>query len=129
MHRNTFINSPLVLEATLQARSRGDLFFAGQITGTEGYVGSAAGGLWAGLNAARLAQGLAPLVLPNTTMMGALFAYITQADARYFQPMKSNFGLMPELETHVRNKGDRYLAYAERALQALTEFMAAHRLP
>jgi methylenetetrahydrofolate--tRNA-(uracil-5-)-methyltransferase len=129
MHRNTFINSPLVLEATLQARSRGDLFFAGQITGTEGYVGSAAGGLWAGLNAARLAQGLAPLALPNTTMMGALFAYITQADARYFQPMKSNFGLMPELETHVRNKGDRYLAYAERALQALEQFMAAHQLP
>jgi methylenetetrahydrofolate--tRNA-(uracil-5-)-methyltransferase len=129
MHRNTFINSPLVLDATLQARNRGDLFFAGQITGTEGYVGSAAGGLWAGLNAARLAQGLTPLVLPNTTMMGALFAYITQADARYFQPMKSNFGLMPELETHVRNKGDRYLAYAERALQALTEFMAAHHLP
>jgi methylenetetrahydrofolate--tRNA-(uracil-5-)-methyltransferase len=129
MHRNTFINSPLVLDATLQARSRGDLFFAGQITGTEGYVGSAAGGLWAGLNAARLAQGLAPLVLPNTTMMGALFAYITQADARYFQPMKSNFGLMPELETHVRNKGDRYLAYAERALQALEQFMAAHQLP
>ncbi len=126
MHRNTFINAPLVLDATLQARSRGDLFFAGQITGTEGYVGSAAGGLWAGLNAARLAQGLAPLALPNTTMMGALFAYITQADPRYFQPMKSNFGLMPELETHVRSKGDRYLAYAERALHALAQFMDGH---
>lgn len=129
MHRNTFVNSPLVLHATLQARSRDDLFFAGQITGTEGYVGSAAGGLWAGLNAARLAQGLEPLVLPNTTMMGALFAYITQADPRYFQPMKSNFGLMPELDTNVRNKGDRYLAYAQRALQALAQFMSAHHLP
>jgi methylenetetrahydrofolate--tRNA-(uracil-5-)-methyltransferase len=128
MHRNTFINSPLLLRATLQARSRDDLFFAGQITGTEGYVGSAAGGLWAGLNAARLAQGMAPLALPNTTMMGALFAYITQADPRYFQPMKSNFGLLPELETHVRNKGDRYLAYAQRALQALEQFMAEHSL-
>jgi len=128
MHRNTFISSPLLLQATLQARTRADLFFAGQITGTEGYVGSAAGGLWAGCNAARLAQGLAPLALPNTTMMGALFAYITQADPRYFQPMKSNFGLMPELETHVRNKGDRYLAYAQRALQALEGFMAEHSL-
>lgn len=126
MHRNTFISSPLVLDATLQARSRSDLFFAGQITGTEGYVGSAAGGLWAGLNAARLAQGLELLVLPDTTMMGALFAYITQADPRYFQPMKSNFGLMPELETPVRNKGDRYLAYAERALQALAQFIEGH---
>lgn len=128
MHRNTFVNSPLVLHATLQARSRDDLFFAGQITGTEGYAGSAAGGLWAGLNAARLAQGLAPLALPNTTMMGALFAYITQADPRYFQPMKSNFGLMPDLETNVRNKGDRYLAYAERALHALAGFMGEHGL-
>lgn len=128
MHRNTFVNSPLVLHATLQARSRDDLFFAGQITGTEGYAGSAAGGLWAGLNAARLAQGLAPLALPNTTMMGALFAYITQADPRYFQPMKSNFGLMPDLETNVRNKGERYLAYAERALHALARFMGEHGL-
>jgi methylenetetrahydrofolate--tRNA-(uracil-5-)-methyltransferase len=128
MHRNTFINSPLLLHATLQSRSRDDLFFAGQITGTEGYVGSAAGGLWAGCNTARLAQGMAPLVLPNTTMMGALFAYITQAAPRYFQPMKSNFGLLPELETQVRNKGDRYLAYAQRALQALEGFMTEHDL-
>lgn len=128
MHRNTFINSPQLLRPTLQARGREDLFFAGQITGTEGYVGSAAGGLWAGLNAARLAHGLAPLALPNTTMMGALFAYITQADPRYFQPMKSNFGLLPELETPVRNKGERYLAYAERALQAQGQFMAEQGL-
>jgi methylenetetrahydrofolate--tRNA-(uracil-5-)-methyltransferase len=71
---------------------------------------------------------MTPLVLPNTTMMGALFAYITQADPRYFQPMKSNFGLLPDLETHVRNKGDRYLAYAQRALQALEGFMAEHSL-
>jgi methylenetetrahydrofolate--tRNA-(uracil-5-)-methyltransferase len=71
---------------------------------------------------------MAPLALPNTTMMGALFAYITQADPRYFQPMKSNFGLMPELEQHVRNKGERYLAYAQRALQALEQFMAEHAL-
>ncbi len=128
MHRNTFINSPQLLQPTLQARARDDLFFAGQITGTEGYVGSAAGGLWAGVNAARMARGLAPLVLPNTTMMGALFAYITQADPRYFQPMKSNFGLMPALEDAVRNKGDRYLAYAERALRAQALFMVEQGL-
>lgn len=128
MHRNTFINSPQLLHPTLQARARADLFFAGQITGSEGYVGSAAGGLWAGLNAARLAGGQAPLVLPNVTMMGALFAYLCQADPRYFQPMKSNFGLLPELETHVRNKGERYLAYAQRALQAQAQFMAEQGL-
>jgi len=128
MHRNTFISSPLLLLPTLQARVRADLFFAGQITGTEGYVGSAAGGLWAGVNAARLAHGLAPLALPETTMMGALFAYITQADPRYFQPMKANFGLMPALAEKVRNKGDRYLAYAQRALQALEQFEAQQDL-
>lgn len=128
MHRNTFINSPLLLLPTLQARARADLFFAGQITGSEGYVGSTAGGLWAGFNAARLASGLAPLALPETTMMGALFAYVTQAEPRYFQPMKSNFGLMPPLEESVRNKGDRYLAYAQRALQALEQFQIEHGL-
>lgn len=128
MHRNTFISSPQVLHATLQARARETLFFAGQITGTEGYVGSAAGGLWAGLNAARLVQGLPTLALPDITMMGALFAYITQADPRYFQPMKANFGLMPELGETVRNKGDRYLAYADRSLHALAQFMSSHSL-
>lgn len=128
MHRNTFINSPQILHPTLQARARETLFFAGQITGTEGYVGSAAGGLWAGLNAARLVQGLPALTLPATTMMGALFAYITQADPRYFQPMKSNFGLMPPLGEAVRNKGDRYVAYADRSLHALEQFMADHHL-
>lgn len=128
MHRNTFINSPLLLHPTLQARARETLLFAGQITGTEGYVGSAAGGLWAGVNAARLAHGDAPLVLPDVTMMGALFAYITQADPRHFQPMKANFGLMPPLDEAVRNKGDRYLAYVHRSLHALGQFMDGHGL-
>jgi methylenetetrahydrofolate--tRNA-(uracil-5-)-methyltransferase len=128
MHRNTFINSPTLLRPTLQLRARDDLFFAGQITGTEGYVGSAAGGLWAGINAARLVRGLTPLALPSATMMGALFTYITHADPRYFQPMKSNFGLLPALDDHVRNRGDRYLAYAERALFALEQFRSEHGL-
>lgn len=124
MHRNTFLNSPLVLQPTLQTRARADLFFAGQITGTEGYVGSAAGGLWAGINATRLARAEAPLVLPPETMMGALFTYITSAEPRYFQPMKANFGLLPPLADAVRNKGDRYQAYAQRAVQALDAFLA-----
>lgn len=123
MHRNTFLNSPLLLEPTLQFRGRPALFFAGQVTGTEGYVGSAAGGLLAGMNASRLAAGQPPLALPPETMMGALFHYISHADPGGFQPMKANFGLMPALEDSVRSKGDRYHAYAERALIALTTFI------
>ncbi|MCA9982589.1 MAG: methylenetetrahydrofolate--tRNA-(uracil(54)-C(5))-methyltransferase (FADH(2)-oxidizing) TrmFO, partial [Anaerolineales bacterium] len=102
MHRNTFINSPLLLAPSLQLRTRPDLFFAGQIIGSEGYVGSAAGGLLAGINAARLAAGLEPVVMPRESMLGALMHYVTSADSQYFQPMKANFGLLPPLEEHVR---------------------------
>ncbi len=127
MHRNTFINSPRLLRPTLQWHDREDLFFAGQITGTEGYVGSTAGGLLAGLNAVRVAFGQPPVVLPPTTMIGALFHYITRAQAAEtpaakaaaFQPMKANFGLMPELEAPPRDKRKRHAAYAERALADL----------
>ena len=128
MHRNTFINSPNLLHPTLQFRGRHDLFFAGQISGTEGYVGSSAGGLLAGLNVARQAEGLSLLTLPAVTMMGALFHYITHAEPSSFQPMKANFGLMPPLEEETRNKGDRYQLYAERALQALASFIEEHGL-
>jgi len=124
MHRNTFINSPALLQPTLQFRDRDDLFFAGQITGSEGYVGSAAGGLLAGINAARLATGQAALALPPVTMMGALFYYVTHAEPAGFQPMKSNFGIMPPLDPPVRNKGARYATYAERALTTMTAFLA-----
>ncbi len=124
MHRNTFINSPVLLKPTLQFKKRPDLFFAGQITGTEGYVGSAAGGLVAGINAARLIQGKEPLVFPRTTMIGALLHYITHADPRDFQPMKANFGLLPPLERRVRDKRQRYRQYAERALRDLEAFLA-----
>jgi methylenetetrahydrofolate--tRNA-(uracil-5-)-methyltransferase len=123
MHRNTFINSPTLLRPTLQWHDREDLFFAGQITGTEGYVGSAAGGLLAGINAARLARGLEALALPPTAMMGALFHYITHATADGFQPMKANFGLLPELETSVGEKRRRYAAFAARALADLERVM------
>ncbi len=124
MHRNTFINSPRLLRPTLQWHDRDDLFFAGQITGTEGYVGSAAGGLLAGLNAVRVARGAAPLTLPPTTMMGALFHYITHTEPKVFQPMKANFGLMPELETPVRDKRLRHEACATRALADLEALLS-----
>ncbi len=135
MHRNTFINSPTLLDETLRYqgdRGSGDgdsrtspdslispLWFAGQVTGTEGYVGSAMGGLVAGLNAVRFLRGQAPLVFPETTMIGALLRYISHADPKDFQPMKANFGLMPPLEKRVRRKQERYQAYARRALASL----------
>lgn len=118
MHRNTFIASPRLLRPTLQFRGRGDLFFAGQITGVEGYMGNIATGLLAGVNAARLLQGEQPLTLPQTTMLGALCHYVTHADLKDFQPMKANFGILPPLEGKV-HKRERGRAYAERALADL----------
>lgn len=130
MHRNTFINAPRHLWPTMQFRGRDDLFFAGQITGTEGYIGSVASGLVSGLNAARLADdgpdgGAEALAFPPVTMIGALCRYVTTADPENFQPMKANFGLLPPLEPPVRNKRQRYAAYARRALEALEAYMAA----
>jgi methylenetetrahydrofolate--tRNA-(uracil-5-)-methyltransferase len=119
MHRNTFVNSPALLEPTLQCRKGKGIFFAGQITGSEGYVSAVAGGLLAGLNAARLAAGEPQVVFPAATMIGSLFRYVTSADPEYFQPMKANFGLLPPLERPVRGKRRRYQAYAERALKDL----------
>jgi methylenetetrahydrofolate--tRNA-(uracil-5-)-methyltransferase len=124
MHRNTFINSPALLEPTMQFRAREDLFFAGQITGVEGYIGNTATGWVAGVNAARRLQGLALLVLPPETVMGALCNYITRAAPGNFQPMKANFGLMPSLSPHVRRKQDRYQAYADRSLKVLQEWQS-----
>ncbi|RMF05430.1 MAG: methylenetetrahydrofolate--tRNA-(uracil(54)-C(5))-methyltransferase (FADH(2)-oxidizing) TrmFO, partial [Chloroflexi bacterium] len=128
MHRNTYINSPALLRPTLQWRTRDDLFFAGQITGVEGYVGNAATGLLAGINAARLLRGKSPVVLPQTSMLGVLVHYITHAEAKDFQPMKANFGLMPPLEPKIRNKRARYQAYADRALADLDALIAAEQL-
>lgn len=119
MHRNTFLKSPALLEPTMQFRSRPELFFAGQITGVEGYVGNAGTGFVAGLNAARLACGRPELTLPRDTMIGALCWYVTHADANSFQPMKANFGIVPPLPNRIRNKRDRNRAYAERALASL----------
>jgi methylenetetrahydrofolate--tRNA-(uracil-5-)-methyltransferase len=119
MHRNTFINSPTLLWPTMQFRQREDLFFAGQITGTEGYTGSTASGFVAGLNAARLVGGETLISFPLTTMMGAMCGYVCSADPGRFQPMKANFGLLPPLDPPVRKKRERYAAYARRALAAL----------
>lgn len=125
MHRNTFINSPTLLEPTMQFRTRPDLFFAGQITGVEGYIGNAATGLVAGLNAARLLLNLPLVVLPETTMLGALCHYITHAEPKDFQPMKANYGILPPLENRPRGKRERFQAFTRRAIDdlktALTE--------
>ena len=124
MHRNTYINSPALLRPTLQCRQRDDLFFAGQITGSEGYVGSVASGLLAGVNAARILAGLPPVTLPRTTMTGALLHYVSYADEQGFQPMKANFGLLPELAPPISNKQRRHAAFVERALNDLDRVLA-----
>jgi methylenetetrahydrofolate--tRNA-(uracil-5-)-methyltransferase len=126
MHRNTFIASPKLLRPTLQHITRDDLFFAGQITGVEGYMGNIATGLLGGVNAARLLNGEQPVTLPQTTMLGALCHYVTHADLKDFQPMKANFGILPSLEfTSKIGKRDRGKAYAERALADLAKTLAA----
>lgn len=117
MHRNTFMNSPALLHPTMQLRSHSNLFFAGQITGVEGYVGNMATGLVAALNMARFMNNQSAWVLPPTTMLGALCHYVTHAEVNHFQPMKANFGILPNLTTAIRNKRERYAEYAERALR------------
>jgi methylenetetrahydrofolate--tRNA-(uracil-5-)-methyltransferase len=119
MHRNTFINSPLVLRPTLQLADDPRIFFAGQMTGVEGYVESAAAGLMAGVNAARLFAGLPAVAFPEETAHGALAHYITTADPAHFQPMNVNFGLMPPLSERVRDKKLKKQKIAERALTAI----------
>jgi len=118
MHRNSFMNSPELLKPTYQSTKREDLFFAGQMTGVEGYVESAASGLLAGINAARLAKELEPVTLPQETAMGSMAYYITHAEGKHFQPMNANYGLFPELPERIRDKKSRYEAIAQRALAA-----------
>lgn len=122
MHRNTFINSPRLLKPTYQYKERDRLFFAGQMTGVEGYVESAASGLIAGMNAGRMAKGLEPLVFPLETAMGSMAHYITTTDPTNFQPMNANFGLLPPLDKKVRNKKERYEKYAQRAIGKIQNF-------
>lgn len=119
MHRNSFMNSPELLLPTYQSKKRADLFFAGQMTGVEGYVESAASGLLAGINAARLAKEKDPLVFPRETALGSMAYYITHAEGKHFQPMNANFGLFPELPIRIKDKKERYQTLADRALTAL----------
>ncbi|TYP77665.1 FADH(2)-oxidizing methylenetetrahydrofolate--tRNA-(uracil(54)-C(5))-methyltransferase TrmFO [Paenibacillus methanolicus] len=125
MHRNTFINSPKLMKPTYQFARRDNLFFAGQMTGVEGYVESAASGLIAGLNAGRLARGLDPIVLPEDTTLGSMAHYITTADFKHFQPMNANFGLFPPLEKRIKGKKEKNEAIAGRALDRLAQFQAS----
>ncbi|WP_279389532.1 FADH(2)-oxidizing methylenetetrahydrofolate--tRNA-(uracil(54)-C(5))-methyltransferase TrmFO [Mammaliicoccus sciuri] len=123
MHRNTFINSPNALKETYQLKSREDLFFAGQMTGVEGYVESAASGLIAGINASKLVSGLDPIVFPRETVIGSMAYYITHANNnKNFQPMNANFGLLPPLEKRIKDKKERYETLANRALKHLDSF-------
>ncbi|MEW9108579.1 MAG: FADH(2)-oxidizing methylenetetrahydrofolate--tRNA-(uracil(54)-C(5))-methyltransferase TrmFO [Cytobacillus gottheilii] len=123
MHRNTFINSPKVLRATYQFQNRSDLFFAGQMTGVEGYVESAASGLVAGINAARMVEGKEPLEFPHETAIGSMARYITTANSKNFQPMNANFGLFPDLPVKIKGKSERNEQHANRALQTIQNFV------
>ncbi|WP_146552125.1 FADH(2)-oxidizing methylenetetrahydrofolate--tRNA-(uracil(54)-C(5))-methyltransferase TrmFO [Rummeliibacillus sp. SL167] len=122
MHRNTFINSPKVLAPTYQLKSNPTVFFAGQMTGVEGYVESAGSGLIAGVNAAHLALQQDLCIFPADTALGSMARYITEADSKHFQPMNVNFGLFPALGEKIRSKQERGEKYAERALNVLHQF-------
>ncbi|AOZ94212.1 FADH(2)-oxidizing methylenetetrahydrofolate--tRNA-(uracil(54)-C(5))-methyltransferase TrmFO [Paenibacillus crassostreae] len=122
MHRNTFINAPKLLQPTYQLKTNERLFFAGQMTGVEGYVESAASGLIAGMNAARMALGQKCLVFPQLSTLGSMAQYITTADPEHFQPMNANFGLLPNLGKKIRNKKEKNEALAERALESIRVF-------
>jgi methylenetetrahydrofolate--tRNA-(uracil-5-)-methyltransferase len=122
IHRNTFINSPATLEPTFEARRRRGLFFAGQMSGVEGYVESAASGLLAGVGAAARARDGEPIPFPEDTALGALGRYIARSNPENYQPTNIAFGLLPELETRIRDKSKRRLAVAARALASLDGF-------
>ena len=124
MHRNTYINSPVLLAPTFQYLKRDDLFFAGQLTGVEGYVESAASGLMAGFNAARLVLGFEPVMFPRETAHGSLAHYITSADPAHFQPMNITIGLLPSWEEQIRDRKKRNRLIADRALSCLNEWKA-----
>ncbi len=124
MHRNTFINAPTLLDASMRFRARPTLFFAGQIVGVEGYVGNAATGLLAGLNAVRTLHNEPLLTLPPTTMLGALCHYVSHAEPKHFQPMKANFGILPALDNAPRDKRQRAIGYSVRARADLDAYLS-----
>ena len=120
MHRNTFLNSPKILNGDYSMIQHPNIFFAGQITGVEGYMESAGSGLLCGINAIRTLEGRERLILPEVTMLGALQRHICNRDTKDFQPMGANFGILPPIEPKIRDKRERYAALSERALSALT---------
>lgn len=128
MHRNTFLNGPMVLQETGQMKKREDIFFAGQMTGVEGYIESTASGLVAGINAARLAKGEDTLIFPRTTAIGALMNHVGASPTSHFQPMNINFGLLPAPEKKIRSKKERNAYYAQRALKDLSAWVATYHV-
>ena len=123
MHRNTFICSPKILNSDFSVKENNRLYFAGQITGVEGYMESASAGIMAGINACRVLEGKSTLTLPNDTMIGALSLYISDPTVKKFQPMGANFGVLPELENRPRDKKERGAAYSQRALDSLNKYL------
>lgn len=128
MHRNTFIDSPRLLNGDFSLRSNPLLFFGGQITGVEGYMESAASGLMAGINLARRLKGEETVVLPKDTMIGALSRYISDESVKNFQPMGANFGVLPPLEEKIRDKQERYMQLAQRGMNSLKDFAINNNL-
>ncbi len=128
IHKNNFINSPILLNQFLQVKKHQNVFFAGQIIGVEGYVESAATEIISALNIARLLNNDPMLTFPPETMMGALVNYIINASKTNFQPMKANFGVIPAFEQHFKSKNEKYLAYSERTLTTLKHFIINNNL-
>lgn len=129
MHRNSYMDSPNLLKQTFQSRKKENLFFAGQMTGVEGYVESAASGLVAGINAVKLFNDEEVVIFPKTTAIGSLPYYITHTDSKHFQPMNVTFGIVEELEgPRIRDKKERYTKVAERALNSLTDIISKDNL-
>lgn len=122
MHRNTFLDSPKLLRADYSMKDGSDIFFAGQMTGVEGYMESAGSGLIAGINAARRLKGESPMILPQETMLGALAGYAAESQSADFQPMGANLGILPPLEEHIRDKRERAAAYARRSLELIEAY-------
>lgn len=128
IHRNTFISSPRNLTQGLEFKKTKGLFFAGQITGVEGYIESAAAGIVAGINTSRYSRGEEPLFFPEESLIGALCRYITSAEPEHFQPMKSNFGILPPLNQRIRSRNEKNKQLTGRALNSLSKFIREHRL-
>nr|WP_250638251.1 FAD-dependent oxidoreductase [Spiroplasma citri]CAK98744.1 hypothetical glucose inhibited protein gid n-terminal truncated [Spiroplasma citri] len=128
IHKNNFINSPILLNQFLQVKKHHNIFFAGQIMDVEGYVESAATGIISALNITRFLNKKSMLTFPPETMMGALVNYIVNASKTNFQPMKANFGIIPAFEQHFKSKNEKYLAYSDRTLTILKHFIVNNNL-